>query len=151
MNRPAVTRSLSLVAAILMVLPGCAALRLFTRHQKPKENRRAFFAVTAEKTPFYRYGPLQARGPDRELPRDTLLTVIRRSFGFSTVRLADGQQGFVASDDIARAPQRLIVQMDTEEPDRSSELPPPPPVKLPVADPSPEFEPTPLPQPLMPQ
>ena len=108
------------------------------------------FAVTAEKTPFYRYGPQQGRGPDRELTRDTLVTLIRHSFGYSKVRLDDGEQGFVANDDIGQAPERLIAQTTSSARDRVSELPPPPPVKLPTSDNSPEFEPTPIPQQLMP-
>ena len=107
------------------------------------------FVVTAEKTAFYRYGPQQGQGPDSELPRDTLVTLIRRSFGYAKVRLQDGQQGFVAGDDLARAPERLIAQANGSD-DDVTPLPPTPTVKLPIADPSPEFEPTPIPQPLMP-
>lgn len=106
----------------------------------------ALFAVTKEKAAFYEFGPMQGRGADRELPRDTLVTVIRRSFGYAKVKLTDGKTGFVASDDIARAPERLIAQTTSD--DDWSNLPPPPSVKLPT---SPDIEPTPLPEPLMPQ
>jgi uncharacterized protein YgiM (DUF1202 family) len=109
------------------------------------------FAVTAEKTAFYRYGPQQAHGPDRELTKDTVVTMIRHSFAYSKVRLANGERGFVANDDLARASDSLIAQNNAEEDNENVRpLPPPPAVQLPIADPSPEFEPTPIPDPLMP-
>ena len=80
-----------------------------------------------------------------------MVTMIRRSFGYSKVRLEDGQQGFVANDNLTRAPDRLIAQAHDASSQDMDPLPPTPQVKLPVSDSSPEFEPTPLPQPLMPQ
>ena len=67
------------------------------------------YAVGVEKTPFYRYGPQQGSGPDEELPRDTLVKLIRHSFGYSKVAIAaSGQQGFVASEDLTVASAALI-------------------------------------------
>jgi hypothetical protein len=139
-------RAAVLLAASLVLISGCT--KWFAR-RSPAISRTALFAVTAEKTPFYRFGPQQGQGPDRELPRDTLVTLIRRSFGYAKVRLQDGEQGFVAADDLSRAPERLIAQVNDSSQDTGT-LPPPPPVKLPTSDSSPEFEPTPIPQPLMP-
>ena len=136
------------IALLLAAVPGCT--KLFGR-RSPAPKTNSLFAVTAEKTAFYRYGPQQPQGADRELPRDTLVTFIRRSFGYAKVRLQDGEQGFVAADDLARAPERLIAQANASHED-ATDLPPPPPVKLPTSDTSPEFEPTPIPAPsLMPQ
>jgi hypothetical protein len=127
-----------LIAAFAVAIPfGCA---------KHKSDRAAaathgkFFAITAEKTAFYRYGPLQGNGPDRELTKDTLVTLIRRSFGYSKVRLTDGQEGFVANEDIQVAPESLVVK-NTEVASAPAPLPESP-VTLPQ---SPEFEPTPIP------
>src|SRR5438477_5661692 len=68
----------------------------------PRPAHNELFAVTAEKTSFYRYGPQQGRGPDRDLTRDTLVTLIRHSFGYSKVKLDDGEQGFVANEDLVK-------------------------------------------------
>lgn len=120
------------------ILFGCA------RHKSDHSTAAAhgkFFAVTAEKTAFYRYGPLQGNGPDRDLAKDTLVTLIRRSFGYSKVRLTDGEQGFVANEDIQVAPEKLIVEANGTGPAPADPLP-----ESPVALPqSPEFEPTPIP------
>ncbi len=76
------------------------------------------FAVTADKTSFFRYGPQQGNGPDQELPRDTLMTLIRPSFGYSKVQLVKGdQQGYVASEDIgAASPAVVAAAMATPPP-----------------------------------
>jgi hypothetical protein len=139
----------AIAISAIVSLSGCAS---WFAHKSGAAAHGAMFAVTAEKTPFYRYGPQQGQGPDRQLTRDTVVTLIRHSFAYSKVRLPDGQQGFVANDDLARAPQSLIAQTSTSGSGLDPEpLPPPPKVKLPTAESSPEFEPTPIPQPLMPQ
>lgn len=138
---------LAVVLLTAVVLAGCA--RLFPQHATlGKTKHPVLFIVTAETTPFYRYGPQQAQGPDRQLEKDTLVTVIRHAFGYSKVRLTDGQQGFVANDDLVRAPEKLVAAANEGDSQEES-LPPPPEVKLPTADP--ELEPTPIPEPLMPQ
>lgn len=148
MSRSKIILATAAIVTGAVALAGCA--KLFPKHSDAAKHD-ALFAVMAEKTPFYRYGPQQGQGPDKELVRDTLVTVIRHAFAYSKVRLADGEKGFVANEDIARAPERLIVENNSATADHVSDLPPTPPVKLPAADNSPEFEPTPLPQQLMPQ
>src|SRR5215468_2152032 len=96
-----------MLAAILVLFSGCE--RLF-KSQVAAGKHKEMFAVTAETTSFYHYGPQQGRGPDRQLTKDTLVTLIRHSFGYSKVRLEDGEQGFVANEDLGPAPERLIAQ-----------------------------------------
>lgn len=70
------------------------------------------FAVTADKTSFYRYGPQQGNGADEELPRNTLVTLIRPSFGYCKVQLMSGaQEGYVASEDIKPAPPTMLAAL----------------------------------------
>jgi hypothetical protein len=140
---------LAVAIAVAVSLSSC--IHLFAkRSKKPAATNQSLYAVKMEKTPFYRFGPQQGGGPDRDLPRDTVVTAIRQSMGYTKVRLEDGQEGFVASEDLVRAPEKLIAHADNSEPDWEH-MPPPPSVRLPVADPrSPEFEPTPLPQSLLP-
>ena len=141
---------LTFLSISVILCSGCAKLNLLG-HGSSAASTKDLLVVTAPQTPFYRYGPQQTAGPDRQLPHDTIVTLVRHSFGYSKVRLQDGTQGFIANDDLGKAPERLVAQLNGSHHDTSS-LPPPPAVKLPSADPpSPEFEPTPLPQSLMPQ
>lgn len=109
-------------------------------------NNGKVFAVTAESAKFFRYGPQQGNGPDEELPKDTLVTLIRPSFGYAKVQLVGrGQEGYVASEDIKPAPPTLLAALNAPLPPstssstysenfdtRSSE--PPPPEALPDPD-----------------
>ena len=69
-----------------------------------------WYSVAANQTPFYRYGPQQASGPDQQLPHDSIMKVIRPSFGYVKVQLQDGENGYVASEDIAPAPATLVAE-----------------------------------------
>ncbi len=69
-----------------------------------------WYAVSASQTPFYHYGPQQGNGPDEQLPKDTLLKVIRPSFGYVKVQLQAGGDGYVASEDIAPASAALVME-----------------------------------------
>lgn len=71
------------------------------------------FAVASEQTSFYRYGPQQGNGPDESLPKDTLMTLVRPSFGYCKVQLlTDSKEGYVASDDIKPAPPTLLAALN---------------------------------------
>ena len=74
------------------------------------------YAVTAARTPFYRLGPQQGGGPDMQLPRDTMMTLIRPSFGYCKVHLVSGQEGYVAGEDIKPAPPALIAALTAPPP-----------------------------------
>lgn len=100
------------VAALLAIgvssLAGCSASRNMITRVTSAEGGK-MYAVGVEKAPFYRYGPQQGNGPDQELPRDTLVRLVRNSFGYSKVVIADsGEQGFVASENLTVASAALI-------------------------------------------
>ena len=117
-----------------------------------------YYAVSASETPFYHYGPLQGSGPDQRLPQDTLVTVVRPSFGYSKVRLLNGEQGYLASEDIHIASAALVAaafapppssgiskfRLDPNDP-RLIAPPPPLPADLPEPTPIPGTESTPAP------
>lgn len=136
----------SLLVAVTMLGCGCAR---WNRARPAAANGEKFFAVTANSTPFYLYGPQQGSGADKTLPRDTLVTLIRSSFGYAKVKLTTGEQGYVARDDIRPAPPALIAAANTPtessgvhlRPDFSDPRFMSPPASLP------EFEPTPIPSP----
>lgn len=67
------------------------------------------FAVSADSAAFFQRGPQQGREPDRRLPKETVVKLIRPSFGYCKVQLvASGEQGYVASDEIKPAPATLL-------------------------------------------
>ena len=125
--------------AILPLLPllgaGCASQSTPATASSGK-----VFAVAAEQTSFYRYGPQQGNGPDESLPKDTLMTLIRPSFGYCKVQLLTGnKEGYVASEDIKPAPPTLLAALNAPLPvtsisagserenfDMQSSEPPPP-------------------------
>src|SRR5436305_1197962 len=115
-------------------------------------NTGKYYAVSVKAAEFFRYGPQQGNGPDQKLPQDTLVMLIRPSFGYSKVQLMNGEQGYVASQDIRAAPPEVVsaamtppIRSSSNETGRSSKfrldarlLPPEP---LPEDAP----EPTPIP------
>lgn len=139
-------------AIILLLFTGLSACGGKSRALRLSDSQ--VFAVTADSASFYRYGPQQGNGPDQFLPKDTLMTVIRPSFGYCKVQLLDGPEGYVASDDIRPAPPTLLAALNPPEPDRAEEnfdvssAEPPPPEDLPSPDlPATAVEPLPEPTP----
>ena len=75
------------------------------------------YAVTADSTAFYRYGPQQGSGADQKLQRNALVKLIRPSFGYSKVQVVSGgQEGYVASEDIRIAPPYLLASEGSPTP-----------------------------------
>jgi hypothetical protein len=76
-------------------------------------NGAKYYAVSASKAAFYRYGPQQGNGPDQRLPHDTLVTLIQPTFGYCKVQLMSGEQGYVAREDIHPASAELVAASTT--------------------------------------
>lgn len=69
------------------------------------------FKVTGVAASFYKLGPQQPGGPDLGLKQGARLTLVKRGFGYSQVRLEDGTTGFVGTEDIARlTPQEIAAE-----------------------------------------
>jgi hypothetical protein len=103
-----------------------------------------YYAVKSASAPFFRYGPLQANGPDRQLPRDTLLKISKRSLGYARVRLTSGEEGYVAVDDIRPAAADLVAKTFPTPTPAPAALNYPEP-KLPAVEATPAVEPTAIP------
>lgn len=72
------------------------------------------FMVTVDSAAFFRHGPQQGRDPDLKLPKDTVVKLIRPSFGYSKVQVvASGLQGYVASEEIRPASSTLLAAATT--------------------------------------
>ncbi|MFL6583616.1 MAG: hypothetical protein ACJ8KU_03765 [Chthoniobacterales bacterium] len=84
------------------------------------------YAVSSEGAAFYRHGPQQGNGPDTTLPRDTIVKLIRPSFGYSKVQVVETkQQGYISSDDIRVAPPALVASASaTPSPVAAASTPP---------------------------
>ncbi|MFL6541625.1 MAG: hypothetical protein ACJ8I9_00525 [Chthoniobacterales bacterium] len=107
-------KNLASLAAILALFTGCSSTGT---HAVSKSDGKVY-AVTAENADFFRVSPQQGNGPDRTLPRNTLVRLIRPSWGFSKVQvLDDNQQGYIATDDISAAPAKLVASANTTKAD----------------------------------
>ena len=87
------------------------------------------WVVSAPQAEFYRHGPAQSAnlptdvrlnstladntGPDFQLARGAVVTMVRREFGFSRVMTEDGNVGYVANEQLKPAPALAsVVPMD---------------------------------------
>ncbi len=117
MQRFRLSLQLTALCGVLAV-GGCA---WFSDSAKPQEiaapvnnavnaavTNQNYSVVKADFTPLYRTGPQQPNGPDQSLPKNTLVTLLKRGFGFSRVQLDNGVNGYVATEDLGPAPAELI-------------------------------------------
>jgi len=127
----------------------------------PVKKERQIYVVSAEAAAFFKHGPQAGRDPDKTLPRETVVKLIRPSFGYAKVEIAaTGEQGYVSSEDIRPATSQLLASAAAPKPEPmatpstetpveqfnldSSDprlVPPPedlPPSELPAPAPSPE-------------
>jgi hypothetical protein len=80
------------------------------------------FAVTVESAGFFHHGPRQGVSPDSTLAKDTLVKLIRPSFGYSKVQIAaTGEQGYVSSEEIRPATSSMLVASVTTKPADSAD------------------------------
>jgi hypothetical protein len=110
---------------LLLVCTGCSTSKKTTARTTITTARDAkLFAVTVESAAFFRRGPQQGREPDKTLPKETVVKLIRPSFGYSKVELvASGEQGYVATDEIKPASNTLLASRTSAHTDS---LNPPP-------------------------
>lgn len=80
----------------LLMLASCAA------GSKSGPGNR--YVVSAKQSQFYKNGPAQAFGPDAVLPAGQKVTMLKREFGFSQIRLESNETGYVATDELTQLP-----------------------------------------------
>lgn len=102
-----------ILALLLTLAVGCGTVQKITSGAGTDGQ---WYSVSTDKTPFYHYGPQQGNGPDEQLPKDSIMTVIRPSFGYVQVKLQNGQSGYVASEDIRPAPPQLVAEKTAPPP-----------------------------------
>ena len=79
--------------ATILLLAACSSIE-YNSTNSPK------MVVSVDHTPFYHNGPLQGNGPDLSLAKGDEVEVLRKEIGYSFVRINDGQNGYVANDDL---------------------------------------------------
>ncbi len=121
-NSCRLTPVLSLLAVLLGACSHSPKTAVTTT--SPSKTDGKLYAVKADNAAFFKHGPQAGRTPDQTLPRETLVRLIRPSFGFSKVEVvASKEQGYVASDDIQPATSALIAAASTPKVDPMSTIP----------------------------
>jgi hypothetical protein len=103
--------ALSGIALLVLSFTGCssAVKTAQTTLKGITQGDGKLFAVSADSAAFFRRGPQTGRDPDKTLPKETLVKLIRPSFGYSKVQLVtSGEQGYVSTDEIRPASSTLI-------------------------------------------
>lgn len=96
-------RTLGLMAAgafCCAALIGCAPLDDAAPATTAISSGDDVYRVNAETTSFFKNGPQQPSGPDLALKKDTRVSMLKRNFGYSQVRTADNQVGYVGTADL---------------------------------------------------
>jgi len=105
---------IALALAFLPVLfTGC---RSATKPAQSTTKATRLFAITVDSAAFFRHGPRQGLEPDLKLPKDTVVKLIRPSFGYSKIQvMSSGVQGYVASEEIGPASSTLLAAAATPQ------------------------------------
>jgi hypothetical protein len=99
------------LAFLPALLTGC---RSANKPAQSTTKATRLFAITVDSAAFFRHGPRQGLEPDQKLPRDTVVKLIRTSFGFSKIQIvSSGVQGYVASEEIRPASSTLLAAATT--------------------------------------
>ena len=109
------SRSALVAAAVLSLLfSACSSVtKTVQKVTTPPENGK-LYATTGDSVAFFHRGPQPGREPDKKLSKDTLVRLVRPSFGYSKVKLvASGELGYVASEEIIPASSLLIASTAT--------------------------------------
>lgn len=102
------SRLLPAIALLEFTFAGCSATTKTTATSPAKRDAK-LFVVSVESAAFFRHGPQPGREPDKTLLKETVLKLIRPSFGYSKVEIAaTGEQGYVSSEEIRPASSNLV-------------------------------------------
>jgi hypothetical protein len=101
------------LAFLPVLLTGC---RSADKPAQSSAKATRLFAITVDSAAFFRHGPRQGLQPDLKLPKDTVVKLIRPSFGYSKIQVvASGVQGYVASEEIGPASSTLLAAAATPQ------------------------------------
>lgn len=101
------------LAFLPVLLTGC---RSADKPAQSTAKATRLFAITVDSAAFFRHGPRQGLEPDLKLPKDTVVKLIRPSFGYSKIQVvSSGVQGYVASEEIGPASSTLLAAAATPQ------------------------------------
>jgi hypothetical protein len=113
------SRLLPVSALLALILGGCSGTTKTTQNTTTPAKREAkLYVVSVDSAEFFRHGPQTGRDPDKKLSKETVVKLIRPSFGFSKVEIAaTGEQGYVSSEEIRPASSNLIASVSAPKVD----------------------------------
>ena len=113
------SRLLPVSALLALILGGCSGTTKTAQTTTTPAKREAkLYVVSVDSAEFFRHGPQTGRDPDKKLSKETVVKLIRPSFGFSKVEIAaTGEQGYVSSEEIRPASSNLIASVSAPKVD----------------------------------
>ena len=113
------SRLLPAAALLAIFITGCASANkpaVATTTTAKRDGK--LFVVSVEAAPFFRHGPRAGVNPDSTLSKDSVVKLIRPSFGYSKVEVvATGELGYVSSEEIRPASSALLASVSAPKPD----------------------------------
>jgi hypothetical protein len=106
-------------AALLAIcFVGCSGATKNPTFTSTAKRDGKLFVVSVESAAFFRHGPQAGREPDKTLSKETVVKLIRPSFGYSKVQVAaTGEQGYVSTEEIQPASSALIASVSAPKTD----------------------------------
>jgi hypothetical protein len=102
----------SRLAAVALALLSTLGAGCKSADKPPKSTTTSptrLYAIAVDSSAFFRHGPQPGLEPDLKLPKDTVVKLIRPSFGYSKVEVvSSGLRGYVASEEIKPASSTLL-------------------------------------------
>jgi hypothetical protein len=113
------SRLLPVPALLALIFAGCSGTTKTTQSATAlAKTEPKLFVVWVDSAAFFRHGPQTGRDPDKKLSKETVVKLIRPSFGFSKVEIAaTGEQGYVSSEEIRPASSNLIASVSAPKVD----------------------------------
>jgi hypothetical protein len=111
------SRLLPAAALLAIFITGCASANKPAVTTTTKRDGK-LFVVSVEAAPFFRHGPRAGVNPDSTLSKDSVVKLIRPSFGYSKVEVvATGELGYVSSEEIRPASSALLASVTAPKTD----------------------------------
>ena len=113
------SRLLPAAALLALCFAGCSSTTKTAQTPVSTAKKDAkLYVVSVESAGFFRRGPQAGREPDKTLSKETVLKLIRPSFGYSKVEVvATGEQGYVSSEEIRPTSSALLASVSAPKPD----------------------------------
>ena len=112
------SRLLPAAALVAICCAGCSSTKSKPTVISTSKRDAKVFVVSVESAAFFRHGPQAGREPDKTLSKETVVKLIRPSFGYSKVEVvATGEQGYVASEDLRPSSSTLVASVSARQAD----------------------------------